>query len=177
MMLTPKEEVYRLQIFRRIESLGKFLNDHSLRTSDTPAIWYQFMSEFKTIQGNLNNDMSFISTLLAKGYLVERFAVNFDAAEKLQGAPGIDIDLKTSEGLRIVAEIKTTTPYQATDFGAQQAASFKKDFLKLVAAIADYKFLFVTDRRSFDVLKKSKYTKQISGVIIVLLPQGEENIA
>jgi hypothetical protein len=69
-----------------------------------------------------------------------------------QGAPGIDIDVETSEGHRIVAEIKTTVPYKPSDFGGKQAESFKNDFAKLVEAEAAHKFLFVTDSRAFSAL-------------------------
>jgi len=136
-----------------------------------------FISAFRKIQGNISNDGSFIATLLAKQFLNSKFGVNFDAAEKPQGAPGIDIDVRTSEGHRIVAEIKTTVPYRVSDFGAQQAASFKKDFAKLAASDAAHKFLFVTDSSAFSALKGDKYTKLMPGVRIVHLITGQEHTA
>ncbi len=176
-MLTSREEEYSRQVSVRIESLRQFLNTRSVDALDASTEWLKFLSEFKTIQGNLNNDVSFMATLLAKEYLVAHFSLQFDAAEKPQGAPGIDIDVRTADGKRIVAEIKTTAPYQLNDFGANQATSFKKDFAKLKFAQADCKFLFVTERRAFEVLKKLKYTRQIPGVRIVLLPAGDEHSA
>jgi hypothetical protein len=111
---------------------------------------------------------------MAKEYLSAKFDVTFDAAEKPQGASGIDIDVLSGSGERIVAEIKTTVPYQVSDFGAQQAASFKKDFVKLAVATAMHKLLFVTDRRAYTALQKPKYVSQIPGVRVVNLITGEE---
>lgn len=172
--MTPAEKRYCTEIFDRIERLRMFLNTNSLGKPVSPTAWHDFLSRQKAIQGNLSNDISFIATLLAKEYLVSRYPVSFDAAAKAQGAPGIDIDVTTRNGERIVAEIKTTSPYQQTDFGAQQVASFKKDFAKLVSATATHKFLFVTDQRAFGALKKAKYANQIPGITVILLPSGEE---
>src|SRR5271166_4986649 len=96
----------------------------------------------------------------------------FDVGLKPQGAPGLDIDEQTIDGRRVVAEIKTTTPYSLTDLGSQQRASFVGDFKKLNAAAADLKFFFVTDRSSFELMRM-KYARQIPGVRIVLLPEGD----
>ena len=157
--------------------MREFLNKNTLVEPPQPIEWHSFLSTLRKIQGNLSNDGSFIATLLAKQYLRSKFGIEFDAAEKPQGAPGIDIDIETAEGHRIVAEIKTTVPYQVSDFGAQQAASFKKDFAKLAASEAKHKFLFVTDSRAFSALQKDKYTKLMSGVRIVHLATGEEHAA
>ena len=50
----------------------------------------------------MSNDVSFAATLLTKQYLFAKFGVTFDAAEKPQGAPGIDIDLKATDGLLVL---------------------------------------------------------------------------
>jgi hypothetical protein len=167
--LTDREKRYCSEITQRISHMRTFLNENALPDPPDPTAWHSFLSQFRKIQGNLSNDGSFIATLLAKQYLCSHFKVAFDAAEKPQGAPGIDIDIETDEGDRIVAEIKTTVPYQVTDFGAQQTASFKKDFAKLSASEAKHKFLFVTDSRAFSALQKEKYTKLMPGVRIVNL--------
>jgi hypothetical protein len=91
----------------------------------------------KAIVGNASNDMSFIAALMAKDYLYSTLPmVDYDAGLKPQGAPGLDIDERTSDGRRVVGEIKTTTPYNGPDLGAQQKAMFAKDFDKLNAASA-----------------------------------------
>ena len=176
-MLTEKEKRYCSDIAERVSRMRKFLGENALADPPEPTEWHPFLSALRKIQGNLSNDGSFIATLLAKQYLRSKFDVDFDAAEKPQGAPGIDIDVKTLDGQRIVAEIKTTVPYQVSDFGAQQAASFKKDFAKLAAAEADYKFLFVTDSVAFAALKKDKYIKLMPGVRIVHLSTRQEHTA
>ena len=141
------------------------------------AEWYGYLEAMKIITGNASNDMSFVAGLMAKDYLVRKLPMrSFDMAAKPQGASGLDIDERTLHGKRVVAEIKTTTPYGTYDLGAQQQATFKKDFAKLNAADADHKFFFVTDKRTFDLMKR-KYSVQIPGVTIVLLPSDEEHTA
>jgi hypothetical protein len=175
-MLTDGEKQYCSDIADRVSRMREFLNRSTLAEPPEPTEWHLFLSTLRKIQGNLSNDGSFIATLLAKQYLCSKFNVDFDAAKKPQGAPGIDIDVETSEGQRIIAEIKTTVPYQTSDFGAQQAASFKKDFAKL-STEADYKFLFVTDSGTFTALQKAKYIKLMLGVRIVNLTTGQEYVA
>ena len=176
-MLTERENRYCSEIADRVSQMRQFLNENTLVEPPQPTEWHSFLSTLRKIQGNLSNDGSFIATLLAKQYLCSKFGIEFDAAEKPQGAPGIDIDIETAEGHRIVAEIKTTVPYQVSDFGAQQAASFKKDFAKLYESKAMHKFLFVTDSVAFSVLQKDKYTKLMPGVRIVHLVTGQEYAA
>lgn len=149
--LTNRERQYCGEIADRLAQARDLLNTRELGRPD-PVKWYEMLAELKQIQGNASNDISFVATLLAKQYLASRFGVDFCAAEKPQGAPGIDIDIATAAGERIVGEIKTTVPYQTVDFGAQQAAMFKKDFVKLANADAAHKFMFVTERKTFEVL-------------------------
>ncbi len=86
-----------------------------------------YLHSIKSIQGNFNNDIGFVSTLLAKQYLEKTYDLQgFNAADKPQGAPGLDIDVKLQDGRHLVAEIKTTSPYKSNDLGAQQINSFKK---------------------------------------------------
>jgi hypothetical protein len=157
-VLTEAERRYCSEIAARVSRLREFLHTNALAEPPDPAQWHSFLSALRKIQGNINNDGSFIATLLAKQYLHSTFGVDFDAAAKPQGAPGIDIDATTPEGHRLVAEIKTTVPYNGTDFGEQQAASFKKDFAKLAASDAKHKLLLVTDSAAFEALKRQKYT-------------------
>ena len=172
--LTLREQKYCDEIAGRIDRLRAILNERMLDRQGAPGVWYEFLSSLKQIQGNASNDLSFIATLMAKRYLADKHQVHFCAAEKPQGAPGIDIDLRNSAGERIIGEIKTTAPYKLADFGAQQEVMFKKDFAKLSAAAAQHKYLFVTERAAFDVLRKPKYLKLVRGVRIVLLTTGEE---
>jgi hypothetical protein len=176
-MLTEREHRYCTEIKARISQARAFLLSDDLADPPEPKVLFQFLAKLRAIQGNVSNDVSFAATLMAKEYLSAKFGVTFDAAEKPQGAPGIDIDILTGSGERIVAEIKTTVPYQRSDFGAQQAASFKKDFVKLAGAPALHKFLFVTDGGTYLALQKTKYVIQIPGVRVVNLITGEEFVA
>lgn len=133
--------------------------------------WFEYLAQVKAIQGNINNDISFIACLMAKDYLVSRFNIGmFDIAAKPQGAPGLDIDLITSEGEHIIAEIKATVPYSGAknDLGANQRKTFEHDFDKLNRTQAHHKFFFVTDRATFNIVQQ-KYASQVPGVKVVLL--------
>ena len=107
-------------------------------TNIDPVQSLSYLATLKNILGNLNNDVGFAASLLVKTFLKNRFGVAFDAAFKPQGAPGIDINLRTFDGRRIVAEIKTTKPYQP-NFGAKQREEIRKDLDPLARTEADYK--------------------------------------
>jgi hypothetical protein len=82
----------------------------------------------------------------------------------------LDINVLIPPGKRLIAEIKTTVPYSGVlnDLGAKQKESFRNDFDKLNNTAADYKFFLVTDKATFDVVKR-KYSREIPGVEIILL--------
>lgn len=175
--LTLQEQMYCEEIADRIDRLRAILAEKSLDRRAPPVVWYEFLTALKQIQGNASNDLSFIATLLAKHYLVQKHDVSFCAAEKPQGDPGIEIDCSTPTGQRVVGEIKTTAPYQISDFGAQQAVAFRRNIAKLTASSAMFKYFFVTEPAAFHALKKPKYAKLMPGIRIVLLTTGEEHDA
>lgn len=165
-------------ISRRVSRLRDFLLGNELGPADDFVARYDYLSSIKSIQGNLSNDISYIATLLAKSFLQSRFdLLAWDAAEKPQGAPGLDIDVSTRARERIIGEIKTTVPYGKSDLGSNQKAMFDKDFAKLTRASADHKFMFVTESRTFDLLCLPKYCRKIPGVTVVDLISGREMAA
>ncbi|MFV2044697.1 MAG: hypothetical protein ACC700_15860 [Anaerolineales bacterium] len=172
--LTPTEAEFYKAISNRFSGLREILSITKLPDLGDSTGWYSLLSKMKSIQGNPSNDMSFIATHMAKEYLTERFSVDMDAASKAQGAPGLDIDVIAAEGTRIVGEIKTTFPYKSNDLGAQQLSAFRKDFRKLNNSKADHRFFFLTEGRTFDVMKDRKYWTEIPSVRVVLLPSGRE---
>lgn len=172
--LTENEQAYLDYILSRVDALRDHLNRTNLDLDADLGAWLTAISELRAIQGNISNDVSFLATLMVKQYLTERFPIEpFDAAEKAQGAPGLDIDITTADGKRIVGEIKTTVPYQAErrDLGAAQRSSFQKDFKKLNEAEAAHKFFFVTDPLTYEIMHE-RYVSEIPGVEVVLLPEG-----
>lgn len=174
-MLSPAERDYVEEMTRRLAQMRSFLAERPIPTPEEASAWYQYLASLKNIQGNANNDVSFAATLMAKTYLRAKFQCHsFDAAEKAQGAPGLDIDIWLPDKRRLVAEIKTTVPYKSNDLGAQQKAMFEKDFLKLASTKAAVKLFFLTERRTFDLMRASKYRSKLAGIRVVLLPQGEE---
>lgn len=168
--LIPSEQKALSAIRGRLERLKDYLNQSESPVLDATSLsWQRHLVAIKEIVGNASNDMSFIACLSAKNYLCHLLPmVEYDAAAKPQGASGLDIDERTTDGKRVIGEIKTTTPFQQNDFGAAQVKSFRADFAKLNLTPADYKFLFVTDKRAYDILKR-KYLRQIPEVDIILL--------
>jgi len=176
MSLTERERDYLYNIIKKMEDLRKCLNSLPLPTlSEPPAEWYRYLSRIKGIVGNLDNDISFVACLMAKECLVKSHPIgNLDVALKPQGAPGHDIDVTTDDGKRLVAEIKTTTPFAGQDLGSQQKQSFQRDFAKLKKAEADSKYFFVTEEPTFHIVKR-KYRRTIPDVTVVLVPQALRN--
>jgi hypothetical protein len=174
-MLTSGERNRIFDMERRLIQLRTFLAERPLPVPEDAPAWYDYLAALKEIQGNAHNDVSFAATLMAKIHLQAKFhSALFDAAEKAQGAPGLDIDPRLPVRRRLVAEIKTTLPYNPDDLGAQQKATFERDFSKLRSAKADVKIFFLTERRTFELMRKAKYRSRLAGVTVVLLPQGEE---
>jgi hypothetical protein len=171
--LTPREQAAVQGILDRITALAQFLEQNPIPTDPGPEVLYEFLARMKQIQGNTSNGVSLVACLLAKRYLNAHLDMEpFDVALKPQGAPGLDIDERTRAGKRVVGEIKTTVPYGATDLGAAQKYSFEKDFKKLNAAQVEDRFFFVTDRRTFDLVR-DRHARKIPGVKVVLLPDGD----
>jgi len=134
--------------------------------------WYRYLSELKVILGNLNNDVSFVASLLAKEFLLARHRIEgFDVSLKPQSAPGLDIDERTADGERVIAEIKTTIPYGRSDLGAKQKETSRRDFQKLSAEDAAYKYFFVTEERTFRIVRE-RYLDELEGVTVALLPEA-----
>ena len=176
LMLTDREKCRCLEIASRVSKLRSFLDEADLGDSEDVPQWYSFLARIRLIAGNLSNDISFVATLLAKQYLASKFSdiPQFDAADKPQGARGLDIDLIISDGRRIVGEVKTNFPYNIRDFGGNQASEFRKDLHKLRNEDAYAKFLFVTEELAFAALKNRKYASELSGIRLVLLTTGDE---
>jgi hypothetical protein len=168
---TDGEQTYLQNITQRIILLREFLKAIDLEYDKDTGQSFEHLAQIKAIQGNINNDISFIACLMAKDYLAAKFKIgSVDMAAKPQGASGLDIDLITSDGEHIIAEIKATVPYSGAknDLGAKQREAFRHDFNKLNNTQADHKFLFVTDKTTFNIVQH-KYISQIPGVKVVLL--------
>lgn len=170
-----KEEVDSLKsIAAKMNSIQSFFKDYRQNDFEEIDVLTQFedVSELRRLLGNIDNDRSFLACLLMKDFLQNRHAlVDFNIGLKAQGAPGLDLDAITEDGKRIIGELKTTSPYGENDLGANQKTSFLGDFAKLNNNEADTKYFFVTDERTFTIVK-SKYNQYLEGVTLVLLPQG-----
>ena len=148
-MVTSGEQAAVQAVLDRITTLAQFLEHNPVPENPEPEVLYEYLARMKKIQGNTDNGVSMVACLLAKRFLGARLDMQpFDATKKPQGAAGLDIDERTITGEKVVAEIKTTVPYGSKDLGSAQKSAFEKDFQKLNAVEAAYKFFFVTDRRA-----------------------------
>lgn len=175
MPLTTRELAVMEKTQAKIARLKSHLDTKSCpETNSTLKEWLDYLSEMKKIVGNAHNDMTFVASLMARDYLCRKLLMReYDVAATAMGASGLDIDERTVDNKRVIAEIKTTMPYGTSDLGSQQKSSFFKDFEKLNAKPADYKFFFVTTDEAFALMKK-RYATKIPGVHVVLLTTGEE---
>jgi hypothetical protein len=99
LVLTEAERARCSEITRRVGRLRELVAAETLGNPDDPAAWYKYLAAVKQIQRNLSNDISFVACLLAKRYLGQHHGVlGFDASAKPQGAPGLDIDMRTPDG-------------------------------------------------------------------------------
>jgi hypothetical protein len=170
--LTPAELRACEAIQAKDRALREFLSLNVLPPTPNAAQWLSYLTGIKHALGNLNNDLSFIATLLVKKFLHERFAItDFDAGGKAQGASGIDVQAATADGKSIAGEIKTTKPYQP-GFGAAQRTSILKDLTRLASTTADYRFMFVIDPEAFQALCEKGLASRVPGVEIVDLVTG-----
>jgi hypothetical protein len=169
---TDSEKRARAAILDKDRSLRLYIAENGL-SADDPAAWLAYITGLKNLLGNISNDAGFVATLLVKRYLAERFGItDFDAAAKPQGAAGIDIEARTTDGQTIVGELKTTKPYQP-GFGAQQRTMMLKDLARLAASSANHRFMFVTDPDAFATLCKPVWAARAPGVEIVDLESGK----
>jgi hypothetical protein len=162
--LTVSEVRYCETIHAKDSSLRGLLATH--RLGSDPVQLLQYLISLKNVLGNINNDISFVASLLVKPFLRQRFGIEFDAASKPQGAVGMDIECLMANGTRIVGEIKTTKPYQP-GFGANQKKEIQKDLRKLAASMAEHRFMFVTDAESYRTICGKAFASLAPGVEIV----------
>ncbi len=165
--MTNEEQIQKEDIFKRFEKIKNFLSCHEMPTDNSNLL--NFLLNFKEVEGNVSNCVSFIASLQAKKYLMERFsfASEPNMALHAQGAPGLDIELQTANGERIIGEIKTTIPYKGNKLGAQQKASFEKDIKKLREKSTKHKFFFLTNKEAAVCAKK--LLRDTDDIKIVLL--------
>jgi hypothetical protein len=173
--LTENERKQLAAIRVRLDYLTSFLNEGRLPTEKSSIVeWFRTLSTIKSIVRNTNNDLSFAACLMAKEYLCQRFEMRtFDMAHMHLNASGLHIDDETTTGEHVVGVVRATAPPAGKDLESQQKKTHDKDYKKLNEANADYRFFFVTDCVTYDIMRE-KYSSQIPGVEIVLLPPMSE---
>jgi hypothetical protein len=165
---------------QKLSALRDYLNTWSLGEGLDLRRLKATVEQVQEIQGNLANDGSLIACVLARQFLQQQFKIPaFDAAAKPQGAPGLDVNVLTSSRERIIGEVKTTVPCgrQRRDLGANQKATFIKDFEKLERQEAHHKFFFVTNPLTHKAVSEL-YRRRLNeeNIKLVLLDGEEESL-
>lgn len=171
------ESSYIEKVSNKLFEARSFLNSTDLEGFSKADVKMQFelLKGLRRLLGNVDNDMSFLGCLLIKVFLQGRHDLpDLNMALKAQGSPGLDVDEVTTDGKRIIGELKTTYPYKENDLGAQQKNSFLKDFEKLQRSEAEHKYFFVTELKTFGIVC-NKYEQYLQGVQIILLPDALRN--
>lgn len=170
--MTDDEKSELEKTMEKLNSIRSFLNGVKTENRDGIDVYEAFneYKRFKEKVSNYNSDMAYISCLMAKEWLINKFGGKIDdVSKKPQAANGFDIDINMDAG-RIIAEIKNTVPCKKDGgFGAQQMKSINHDLDKLKGETAKYKFFFVTDLRSYEILNGENYNCKIENIELVLL--------
>jgi hypothetical protein len=176
-IFTAGELAFRKTIIAKDRLLRSFLAEQRFDETATPHEWLAYLTGIKDAIGNISNDVAFVATLLIKDYLRRRFGImNFDAGAKAQGASGLDIEARTTDGLIVIGELKTTKPYQP-GFGAQQRTQILKDLDRLQRTKADHRIMFVTDASAFRTLRSRNFAARAPDVEFVELVTGANSQA
>jgi len=112
-------------------------------------------------------DLSYVACIMAQNFLAKEFGEIIDITNKSQGANGLDVD-RVIKGKRVIAEIKTTNPCNGNNFGSNQITNIKKDINRLEKEEADYKYFFVTNKQTEELIKE-KILKRSSDIKIINL--------
>ena len=160
-------------IEKAYRGLSRYVDEH-----DNAISLRDLLNEYakvKKVIGNYHNHLSFIANLMAIEWLEEKEGFCYSRpipTIESQNATGFDIDFCDEKGW-VIGEIKTTDPTGNYSFGAQQKDSIIKDFQNLkkgyklranknqkedanqreTKKTAEYRYMFVTDEKSFAKLK------------------------
>ena len=65
---TQGEQACLQRVAKRLTQLRDFLNSTNFEQGLDITQWFEYLAKVKSIQGNINNDISFIACLMAKNY-------------------------------------------------------------------------------------------------------------
>ena len=148
---------------------------------------YELYEQVKLMQGNFNNDIGHITTLMAEYWLKNNSKYKTMGNEwlKSQNSNGFDIDYIDGDE-RVVGEIKATIPANKNNtLGAQQWDSISTDLDHLTKGKKgkekkgkgsekpdpkpENRFMFVVDKNAFNDIKKRNESKTYHNFTLVLL--------
>ena len=167
--MNQKEQADFNEISNRINKVKDYLNDRntSYSISDIGDIIEDLIT-IKDSLGNLGSIINFLTLQKAKLFLEKKFNQELPGVLlKDINTPGWKINYILSDGKRIVAEAKSTTPTGRT-FGSKQREEISKVLDKLKSIDADYKYLFVTNEETARILH-IEYSMELVGITVELI--------
>lgn len=167
--MNQKEQADFNEISNRLNKVKDYLNDRntSYSISELENMIEDFISVKDTL-GNLGSIINFLTLQKAKLFLEKKFYQELPGVLlKDINTPGWKINYILSDGKRIVAEAKSTTPTGRT-FGSKQREEISKVLDKLKSIDADYKYLFVTNEETARILH-IEYSMELVGITVELI--------
>lgn len=157
------------EISNRISKVREYLNgcNNSYNPNDIDDLLKDCLS-IKDLLGNLGAEINFLTLQKAKLFLEKEYKQPLpDVLLKDVNSQGFKIDYRLNNGKRIIAEAKITTPIRG-NFGAQQKKEIQKVLDKLKIEEADYKYLFVTNVDTANILH-IHYSMDLVGINVEII--------
>lgn len=157
------------EISNRLNKVKEYLNgcNNSYHPNDINDLLEDCLT-VKDFLGNIGAEINFLTLQKAKVILEKEYKHPVpEVLIKDVNSQGFKIDYRLNNGKRIIAEAKTTTPI-GQNFGAQQKKEIQKVLDKLKTANADYKYLFVTNVNTANILH-IQYSMDLVGITVEIL--------
>lgn len=137
---------------------------------------FEFLIGLKNFIGNIDNRIHDSAMVLVEDFLKVTHPEIEDWDFKMGSQNGLDIEGSIDGIHRVIGELKTTKPYGTTDFGAQQKATILNDLERLESNDIEYKYFFVIDSNSLDILLKKYHDKFPTVNMVNILNIENENL-
>jgi len=166
--MTDKNNERINEIEKKLEEISKIIiSNKGKKVEKNIYSFFENLEKIKQLLGNFDMDLSYVACIMAQNFLAKEFGEIIDITNKSQGANGLDLD-RVIKGKRVIAEIKTTNPCNGNNFGSNQITNIKKDINRLEKEEADYKYFFVTNKQTEELIKE-KILKRSSDIKIINL--------
>lgn len=168
--MNQREQMDYMEIAKRIDEIKNYLNQRNTSYSlyDIDLLISDFI-HIKESLGNPGSAINFLTLQKAKIFLEKEYKEPVpEVFLKDVTSSGLKIDYVLSNGKRVIAEAKTTTPNSFKKLDARQKEEVKKVLDKLKNIDADYKYLFVTNIDFANILH-IQYSMDLVGITVEVI--------